>query len=61
MSAVIGIFETLYKKKKPLTVVLPGTQKRDFTHIDDIVKDVILHGKKVNKMTTCLVQKEVIQ
>ena len=46
MSAVIGIFETLYKKKKPLTVVLPGTQKRDFTHIDDIVEGCYLAWKK---------------
>jgi UDP-glucose 4-epimerase len=37
MSALIGIFETQFKKKKLLTVVNPGTQKRDFTHIDDIV------------------------
>jgi UDP-glucose 4-epimerase len=37
MSALIGIFETQFKKKKLLTVVSPGTQKRDFTHIDDIV------------------------
>ena len=37
MSAVIGIFETQFKKKLPLTIVKPGTQRRDFTHIDDIV------------------------
>ena len=37
MSAVIGIFKTLFNKKLPLTVVKPGTQKRDFTHINDIV------------------------
>ena len=37
MSAVIGIFKTLFIKKLPLTVVKPGTQKRDFTHINDIV------------------------
>ena len=37
MSALIGIFETQFKKKKLLTVVNPGTQKRDFTHIDDNV------------------------
>ena len=37
MSALIGIFETQFKKKKLLTVVNPGNQKRDFTHIDDIV------------------------
>ncbi len=38
MATVIGIFELLYKKKKPLTVVKPGTQTRRFTHIDDTVK-----------------------
>jgi UDP-glucose 4-epimerase len=37
MSAVIGIFETQFKKKRLLTIVNPGTQRRDFTHIDDIV------------------------
>ena len=42
MSAVIGTFEKLYKKRKPLTIVKPGTQKRDFTHIDDIVKGCYL-------------------
>ena len=30
------------KKKKPLTIVKPGTQKRDFTHIDDIIKGCYL-------------------
>ena len=49
MSAVIGIFETQYKNKKPLTVVKPGTQKRDFTHIDDIVRGCILAWKKGNQ------------
>ena len=46
MSAVIGIFEEQYLKKKPLTVVKPGTQKRDFTHIDDIVRGCYLAWKK---------------
>ena len=46
MSAVIGIFEEQYLNKKPLTVVKPGTQKRDFTHIDDIVKGCFLVWKK---------------
>jgi len=46
MSAVIGIFEDQFKKNKPLTVVKPGTQKRDFTHIDDIVKGCYLAWKK---------------
>ena len=42
MSAVIGLFETQYKKKLPLTVVRPGTQKRNFTHINDIVSGCYL-------------------
>ena len=46
MAAVIGIFEEQYKRNKPLTVVKPGTQKRDFTHIDDIVRGCYLAWKK---------------
>ena len=37
MATVIGIFERHFKKKKPLPVVLPGTQTRRFTHIDDTI------------------------
>ena len=46
MSAVIGIFETQYKRKEPLTIVKPGTQRRDFTHIDDIVRGCYLAWKR---------------
>ena len=49
MSAVIGIFENQYKNNRPLTIVKPGTQKRDFTHIDDIVKGCYLAWKKGNQ------------
>ena len=49
MSAVIGIFEELYRKKKSLTIVRPGTQRRDFTHIDDIVRGCFLAWKKGNQ------------
>ena len=38
MATVIGIFEELYSKKKPLTVVRPGTQSRRFTHIHDTIE-----------------------
>ena len=38
MATVIGIFEDLYKKKQPLTVVRPGTQRRRFTHVKDTVE-----------------------
>ena len=38
MATVIGIFEDQYNKKKPLTVVNPGTQTRRFTHVKDTIK-----------------------
>ena len=38
MATVIGIFENLYKKKLPLSIVKPGNQTRRFTHISDTVK-----------------------
>ena len=46
MAAVIGIFESQYKQKKKLTVVKPGTQRRDFTHVDDIIRGCYLAFKK---------------
>ena len=41
MATVVGIFEELYKRKEPLTIVRPGTQTRRFTHIDDTIKACI--------------------
>ena len=46
MATVIGIFETLYKNKKPLTVVKPGFQSRRFTHVDDTVQACYFAWKK---------------
>jgi len=46
MATVIGIFENQYKNKKPLTVVMPGTQTRRFTHIDDTVNTCFEAWKK---------------
>ena len=46
MATVIGIFERLYKQKKSLTVVKPGTQSRKFTHIRDTVKGCYYAWKK---------------
>jgi UDP-glucose 4-epimerase len=48
MATVIGIFENLYKSKKPLTVVRPGTQSRRFTHIKDTV-EACYKAWKINK------------
>ncbi|MDC1540942.1 NAD-dependent epimerase/dehydratase family protein, partial [Candidatus Pelagibacter ubique] len=46
MSALIGIFESQYKKKIPLTIVKPGSQRRDFTHVNDIVHGCYLAWTK---------------
>ena len=48
MATVIGIFEDQYKKKRPLTVVRPGTQSRRFTHIDDTI-NACFYAWKQNK------------
>ena len=48
MATVIGIFEDLYKKKRPLTIVKPGSQTRRFTHISDTI-DVCFEAWKKNK------------
>ena len=40
-AAVIGIFQTLYNESKPLTITGDGEQRRDFTHVDDIVDGLI--------------------
>ena len=48
MSTVIGIFEDLYDKNKPLTVVKPGYQSRRFTHILDTI-EVCFEAWKKNK------------
>lgn len=45
-ATVIGIFERQYSNGEPLTVVSPGTQTRDFTHINDIVDGVIASVEK---------------
>lgn len=45
-ATVIGKWETLYSNGQPLTIVKPGTQTRDFTHIEDIINGVILVAEK---------------
>ncbi len=45
MATVIGIFEDQYKRKKPLTVVKPGSQSRRFTHINDTIEACYLAWK----------------
>lgn len=41
-ATVVAIFERQFKNNQKITVVKPGTQSRDFTHIQDIIKGVLL-------------------
>jgi UDP-glucose 4-epimerase len=43
---LIRIFSELYRHRQPLTVVSPGTQARNFTHVYDIVNGLVLVGEK---------------
>lgn len=43
---VIEIFRQQHARGEPLTVVSPGTQKRNFTHVSDIVDGLVLVGAK---------------
>lgn len=45
-AAVIGIFEQCVREGRPIPVVKPGHQKRDFTHVDDIVRGLVLAAEK---------------
>ncbi|MCR4333488.1 MAG: NAD-dependent epimerase/dehydratase family protein [Patescibacteria group bacterium] len=42
---VIEIFRQEQQAEKPLVVTAPGTQKRNFTHVDDIIDGLILVGE----------------
>jgi len=43
-ATLIALFKHKYLMGEPLGVVLPGTQKRNFTHVDDIVSGLMLVG-----------------
>lgn len=43
-ATVIGIFKKLTRENQSLTVVKPGNQKRNFTHISDIVEGLKIVG-----------------
>lgn len=45
-ATVVGIFEDQLARGVPLTVVEPGTQTRDFTHVADIVDGIVLCAEK---------------
>ena len=39
---VVGIFNRQHKNYEPLTITWDGEQRRDFTHVDDIVDGLML-------------------
>ena len=57
-ATLIGIFKRLTRAGAPLTVVSPGTQIRSFTHVDDIVRGIILAAEKGSGDGYCLGPRE---
>jgi len=47
-ATLIAKFKEMKKNGESLTIVKPGTQKRNFTHINDIVNGLIIVGEKGN-------------
>ena len=45
-ATLIALFKEKMKNAEPLTVVSPGKQKRNFTHIDDTIDALLLIGEK---------------
>jgi UDP-glucose 4-epimerase len=45
-ATLIALFKEKRLNGEPLTVVSPGTQKRNFTHIDDIINGLVLVGEQ---------------
>ena len=43
---VIAFFAEMVRKGESITVTSPGTQTRNFTHVDDIVEGLVLVGEK---------------
>ena len=40
-ATVVGIFEDQFLNDKPITITADGEQRRDFTHVDDIVEALV--------------------
>ena len=45
-ATLIGLFKEKSKNNQKLTVVNPGTQRRNFTHVEDIIEGLIMVGEK---------------
>ena len=49
---VIGLFKRQASSSQPMTIVSPGTQRRDFTYIDDVVEaNICAMNTTLNKAT----------
>ena len=46
-ATVLGIFERQYDNNETLTITSDGEQRRDFTHVDDIVSGLIKCGRSL--------------
>jgi len=44
-ATLVAIFKKQYRNGEALTIVKPGTQKRNFTHVDDIIRGLLLVAK----------------
>lgn len=55
MAAVIGIFKYCKKNNLSLPVVKPGTQKRNFTHVEDTINGCVfaMKNKKNRQYAVC--------
>lgn len=45
-ATLIGLFKEKVRKNQRLTIVSPGTQRRNFTHVEDIIEGLIMVGDK---------------
>ena len=44
---VVGVFMNQYEEKQDITITWDGEQRRDFTHVYDIVNGLVLSGEKL--------------
>ncbi len=44
-ASVVGRFKELFWKGEPITVTMPGTQRRNFTHVNDLARGLMMVGE----------------
>ena len=47
-ASVLGRFKKQHLAGEPITVVSPGTQRRNFTHVEDLARGLLMAGEKGN-------------